>query len=561
MANYYYTRVRLMVSASSDFQNALNPDVGAVTSYNPVTVYNKYYAWYIVDVYKTQDPDFDHWRTTSPLSGSILPDSKRRITNIVSNTSNANVKVGSVIHENSHLYFSVSHSSGVDSGTISCAPTFTVYQTDSGPNEVEVTNIWWPTPNNDPLTLGFTTKVTDPTFPKDNIHKIMEAKVPGFSISNYFWDKCLGKWAVIIHSHSGLNTLHYFDKNGTTDTVPIPGGKFADSKGVIKKIKEWNTANFNKFMESKTGLTCGTNDGSSAVGDPKTIPSADMRWNPPPHKYSRDISLGERINNRKLTANQAKVAAAFSGLPMERGRIFQDAAGAAILNKNPDKLKTVTSLTGPKQWGFRFMYNPQTISYSTASNNSVDWTLGSSDPATLLAGNSNVTFDIYINRIVDMTYLADVKLGKSGQSQQSMYTRNLDPVEIDGILNRGTEYDIEFLYRVLNGDPLKNPLLFNPAYKGETADFGYTTGVPCWLYLNENLRYYGSVASFNVNHVMFDLHMVPMLSVVSITFSRYPALWTDTAIAVSAGGQQGAITAVKGYIASTGTSGGATTKP
>ena len=177
------------------------------------------------------------------------------------------------------------------------------------------------------------------------------------------------------------------------------------------------------------------------------------------------------------------------------------------------------------------MYNPDGFSYSTSSNNSIDWTLGSKDPATVLSGNQTVTLELYLNRIADMSYLTDLTYGKTTLSQTQAYGRELDKTEIEGIINRGTEYDIEFLYRVLNGDPLKNPLLFNSSYNGVTADFGYTTAVPCWLYLNDNLRYYGSVGSFQVVHRLFTPNMVPMLSIMSITFNRYPALWNDNGIA------------------------------
>lgn len=206
----------------------------------------------------------------------------------------------------------------------------------------------------------------------------------------------------------------------------------------------------------------------------------------------------------------------------ERGRIFQDSQGATVLNTNPDKDLKVSGDTGVKQWGFRFMYNPTSFSYSSASNNQVDWTLGSKDPTLLLTGNQTVEFELYINRIADMSFLRQIK---NLDDTKRAYPRALYQEEVDGILHRGTEYDIEFLYRVLNGDPLKDPLLFGPNYKGRTADFGFTTAVPCWLVLNDNLRYYGSVANFRVNHVMFDLNMVPMLTVMSVSFSRYPALW------------------------------------
>ena len=289
-----------------------------------------------------------------------------------------------------------------------------------------------------------------------------------------------------------------------------------------------------------TAQTSGS--GSGGGGDdkptpPSKPPTANLRWNPPTHISSRGLPFGVKmesllsanglVNNNgvDITKDQAKY---YENMlrKTERGRIFQDSLGASILNTNKDlKLKNDV---GPKQWGFRFMYNPTSFSYSSASNNNVDWTLGASDPTILLSGNANVSVELYINRIADMSYLRQLLSGENLvlDSMSHVYGRDLEPEEISGLLHRGTEYDIEFLYRVLNGDPLKNPLLFDPLYDGVTSDFGYTTAVPCWMYLNENLRYYGSVASFQVNHVMFDLHMVPMLSVVSINFARYPALWS-----------------------------------
>jgi hypothetical protein len=269
-----------------------------------------------------------------------------------------------------------------------------------------------------------------------------------------------------------------------------------------------------------------------------TPPTANLRWNPPTHKLSRSLPFGVKmdsllsasglVNSAGDEIEKAKVQYFDNMLrKAERGRIFQDALGASILNTNPDKLDSVSSIKGKKQWGFRFMYNPTSFSYSSSSKNDVDWTLGASDPTILLSGNANVSVELYINRIADMSYLRQLLSGENLplSNMTDVYGRNLVDEEISGLLHRGTEYDIEFLYRVLNGDPLKNPLLFDPLYDGVTSDFGYTTAVPCWMYLNENLRYYGSVASFQVNHVMFDLHMVPMLSVVSISFARYPALW------------------------------------
>ena len=189
------------------------------------------------------------------------------------------------------------------------------------------------------------------------------------------------------------------------------------------------------------------------------------------------------------------------------------------------------------QWGFRFMYNPTSFSYSTAANNSIDWTLGSKDTAALLAGNQTVQLQLYLNRIVDLNYLnvlygnSSAKIGMNVYQQLSpiaAYGRELSPAEIQGLLNRGTEYDLEFLYRCLTGDPqTNNPLLNDSLKKTGSADIGYITGIPLWLYLNDNLRYFGSVSGFEVNHLIFSTEMVPTLSVVTLSFGRYPAQFAN----------------------------------
>jgi hypothetical protein len=350
----------------------------------------------------------------------------------------------------------------------------------------------------------------------------------------------------------------------TVEETKVPGK--VDGPKLLAARKEVVAA----LVANCKAATSGNGGGGGGGGDnkpdvPTVPPTADLRWNPPTHKLSRSLPYGVKMESL-LSANnivgtngnidEAKYNYYNNMLrKTERGRIFQDSLGASILNQNPDKLK-IKGDTGPKQWGFRFMYNPTSFSYSSASNNSVDWTLGSSDPTVLLTGNANVSVELYINRIADMAYLRQLLSGENLplSTMTDVYGRDLEDVEISGLLHRGTEYDIEFLYRVLNGDPLKNPLLFDPSYNGVTADFGYTTGVPCWMYLNENLRYYGSVASFQVNHVMFDLHMVPMLSVVNISFARYPALWGSNT-EVGKTGQKGNVTAVgEQYVAQTGNS-------
>jgi hypothetical protein len=246
-------------------------------------------------------------------------------------------------------------------------------------------------------------------------------------------------------------------------------------------------------------------------------PQGKERWNPPPHIATKgrlrgfewvdkDNSVGknnEEVVNRLVAAG-------------ELGRIYQDKNSATAVNLNPELSKK------GELWGFRFMYNPTTISYQT-SGVPYDYT-DTADVATLLTGNMQVSLQLYLNRIVDLTELTSKRT-----PTKSPYTPPLSNDAKEGILNRGTEYDIEFLYRVCNGDPSTttglDPLL---GYPGITADSGLLKLVPVWLHLHNSYKIFGAVSNLSVNHVLFDKRMVPMLSTVDITINRYPAIFNNS---------------------------------
>jgi hypothetical protein len=581
MATYYYGNVRRYQDESSTIDATYLVKNQKITV--PVHKTNtKYYVYYLIDVYATTISNFATWVATgsdgsfdgklvSPNAGTNenngLAAGLTTSCTVNKNTTDANVVVGKVVNDSGRYKVSFSRKSGTTNQNVVATPSVELqWKSDASPNWTKIANnrINWGTPNNAAPSITWTTVVTAPIFPKEAIKAVIKelynatlveqknevlAQNQITLLSNYQWDKCTNLWNFVINYKTpqfggkGYQAHWTCTKNGDMciQTSKEPAASILSSK---TKLADWTKKNVtNKMIAAKSNAACGDTSSGNGLKDITTVtpPKGDTRWNPPPHRDARNISYGERTNYG--TNDALNTVPAFS--EKDRGRIFQDINSAAVLNKNPDKLKELVSSKGStNQWGFRFMYNPTTFGYSSSSNNSVDWTLGASDPATLLTGNSSVNFEVYINRIPDLKYL---RLKNPTLSEAQVYGRDLTEIEKQGILNRGTEYDIEFLYRVLNGDPLKESLLLSTKYKGVTADFGYTTGVPCWLVLNENLRYYGSVASFQVNHAMFDLNMVPMLSTVSITFARYPALWNET----EAFGTGASVSSVKEYLAST----------
>ena len=187
--------------------------------------------------------------------------------------------------------------------------------------------------------------------------------------------------------------------------------------------------------------------------------------------------------------------------------MFQDFQSAKNLNTKM-ATKTQTQI-----YRFNFTYNPTSINYTTSANTPIDWTINTADPSNVLGGPTIVTFDLYLNRIVDLDIL------KNGMDTTG-WLGGLSETDQKGLLYRGTEYDLEWLYRIVNGTPTSTGLLQYGG--GETADFGYITGTPFWLQIHENMRYFGGLAGLSVNHVMFTKDMIPILTVVSITFNRYP---------------------------------------
>lgn len=329
-------------------------------------------------------------------------------------------------------------------------------------------------------------------------------------------------------------------KNGTTDITGTNGFYMNPSlEKILEGIVSAKLGNCGAEVDDPSGGT--TPDEESAILTRPEQPTDALRWNPPPHVDARGVDYVTRagINKSAFFSSDGSqldpsafrnIVNTYLGTRPERGRIFQDQVTAKVMNLDPGL--SLNKKTGKAlQWGFRFMYNPEMITYENSDNSGVDWTYGSKDKSILLAGSQTFSFDLLLNRIPDMSYLQTMRnspqtwneLSLSQPSIQSQYGRFLQTYEIDGILKRGTEYDIEFLYRVLTGDPMPNSLLLEKGSTQLTADIGYTTKVPVWLFLNENMRLFGSVSSISVTHRIFDQNMVPMLTRLSIGFTRYPA--------------------------------------
>jgi len=180
-------------------------------------------------------------------------------------------------------------------------------------------------------------------------------------------------------------------------------------------------------------------------------------------------------------------------------------------------------------WGFRFLFNPQYISYNMSSNNQVDWTRPNENNAALVASGigGSITVNILLDRVADMATMKQWKKSGGGSLPQGNYPVSMDAEQCAGILHRGTEYDLEYLFRVLNGNPQKVILMGESPKDGLellSANMGYITQLPFIFKISERQRYKVIMQSISVEHSMFTRDMIPIRSVVQITLERLPDL-------------------------------------
>jgi hypothetical protein len=178
--------------------------------------------------------------------------------------------------------------------------------------------------------------------------------------------------------------------------------------------------------------------------------------------------------------------------------------------KNPDT----------KLYGFRFLYNPTSIdmAWGIVEQFSPQYEVTNVDKASVMSVGlmkSTIQFQLLLNRKFDMA-----AVGPFGLNHPEMYPDLGKPTNKDAmqIYLRGTMYDLDFLFRTTGG--------YNSTYKSQllkqdTADRGWLQPIPVELHLGRGLRYLVRVSELSVNHMYFNERMVPLISQVTVTCTRY----------------------------------------
>jgi hypothetical protein len=290
--------------------------------------------------------------------------------------------------------------------------------------------------------------------------------------------------------------------------------------------------------------------GSTGSGDtvqPATKFSADYKYNAP--MISGSYFNPSSIQAKELQANGFFVDAgnysdardAWSG-QSGRGTIQMDKYFLANYDTSQNSKDTVGQFD-PQMYGFKFLYNPTTVgmAWGVMAQASPDLEAAGQDKFNpIMAGlaSSTVAVSLLLNRIEDMKVLTakGIKttaspVGRTDRETEKLlaqaaatfstdnpYGTAVTATDLVDIYKRGTMYDLEYLFKTVNGPNA----VFLSYLNGYTADKGWIRPQVVELHLGQSLRYRGRITDLSVNHAVFDARMVPVLSTVNITFARFP---------------------------------------
>lgn len=272
-------------------------------------------------------------------------------------------------------------------------------------------------------------------------------------------------------------------------------------------------------------------------------PDSTYSWNLPPHAWSLPVDPSVPGQLPLTTVKDGKVdrsntvvgygdkESAFHST--RRGKIFVaypyqkytgavDSSTGKVLENN-DKFA--------QNYGFQFLWNPETFSQST----SVNWgiTPNQNDIGALLTGlvasNSSIELTLRIDRTNDFAaaklyyegnedYFAQYYTKGQAPGSSKDFSKNINK-KIKDLLERGTDSDIEYLYRTINGGEYKAP--WGPV----TSNINFLMPTIIRLDLGQR-RLVGIIQSISVNHLAFTREMLPIRTDVTISVD----LRTSTAL-------------------------------
>ena len=314
---------------------------------------------------------------------------------------------------------------------------------------------------------------------------------------------------------------------------------------------------------SKINTVKNTNGTGSKLKDTTTTPTptpiqpdpdSTYRWNLPPHAWSLPVDPSQISNT--VVSPSSDIHTKRRGLIFVGRKYDGNTVEIDPVTKKP--IPNIARFTD--NYGFQFMWNPETFTQNTSvnwgitptQNDKTAWLTG------LVAANSTLNFTLRLDRTNDFACFASKGIelkdltsqelainsatnqinsltasygiapvppvsgtlisekfglatyysqGRAPASEQD-FALNLD-AKINDLIKRGTEADLEFLYKSINGDGY-NVLGVN------TSNISYLMPTIVRIDIGPQ-RLVGMIQSVDVNHLAFTREMVPIRTDVTLS--------------------------------------------
>lgn len=271
-------------------------------------------------------------------------------------------------------------------------------------------------------------------------------------------------------------------------------------------------------------------NGSTGTG---ADPGSNDTKDPLSHKYNASMVSSayttkgiqaDVAGRRDLITNPGNFTSAWNAWKDQKGakgtiQMSKQFADVATNSQNTTN-SGVQSIKDSQAYGFKFLYNPTSINmaWGIVENFSPQFEASGQDRASAISAGlmkSAITFSVMLNRMGDMGYLNSN--GFADQSYVNNYPTPPSNEDAKTIYKRGTMYDLEYLFRTVGGYNSQ----YNSHLNGITADKGWLMPIPVELHLGDGLRYLVRVSQLDLQHIIFNERMVPILTQVNFTCTRY----------------------------------------
>ena len=281
----------------------------------------------------------------------------------------------------------------------------------------------------------------------------------------------------------------------------------------------------------------------------KTLPLG-YKWNLPPHDWSLPL--------RPTDVDPARVynSGASDFHALRRGRIWfwytanavQNFVGGTVKSADPTKITDAGAVdyNTDREWGFQFLWNPETIQSSVARN--MDVTPSSADSLRVVSGafpgQETFSVTIVLDRVNDFacargtgvildangtvlnTNLNQYKKYYSSPEYTQANTDISFSEKLNKVLNQGTMADLEYLFRAINGTlNLKGVSKeWTNLMDKKTSNLGYLQPSLMGFQFGptlDNLAWVGWISNLSINHIMFTEAMVPIRTEVTISAEAF----------------------------------------